>query len=142
MTAAPFRFAVPLLPPSVNHYKKPKRGGGWYRAGESIAFIDAVCVFSGKTMVTGNFYALEIWFFLGPGKRNLSSNDLDNFQKVAIDALVRAGVIRTDGRILDLHLHKRFVPSDRLEQTEYFVTGRQLDEGKVFSEGELSTATG
>jgi Holliday junction resolvase RusA-like endonuclease len=138
----PFRFTVPLLPPSVNHYKSPRRGGGWFRAAESIAFIDAVCVFSGKTMVTGNFYALEIWFFLGPAKRNLSSNDLDNFQKVAIDALVRAGVIKTDGRILDLHLHKRFCSTDREERTEYFVTGRQIDEREVFPERELSTATG
>jgi Holliday junction resolvase RusA-like endonuclease len=140
LSAPPFRFTVPLLPPSVNHYKKPKRGGGWYRAAESIAFIDAVCVFSGKTKVTGNFYALELFFFLGPSKRNLSSNDLDNFQKVAIDALGRAGVIVNDGRILDLHVHKRFVSTDRDERTEYFVTGRQLDEGEVFSERELSTA--
>lgn len=137
-----FRFVVPLLPPSVNHYKKPRRGGGWFRVAECASFIDAVCVFSGKTKVTGNFYALEIWFFLGPGKRNLSSNDLDNFQKVAIDALVRAGVIRTDGRILDLHLHKRFVLTDRDERTEYFVTGRELDEREVFSERELPATAG
>jgi len=133
MNAAPFRFVVPLLPPSVNHYRKPRRGGGFYRVAECGSFIDAVCVFSGKTMVTGNFYALEIWFFLGPAKRNLSSNDLDNFQKVAIDALVRAGVIKTDGRILDLHLHKRFVRTDREERTEYFVTGRQVDETEVLA---------
>lgn len=130
--SAPFRFVVPFLPPSVNHYKKPRRGGGFYRVAECGSFINAVCVFSGKTKVTGNFYGLEIWFFLGPSKRNLSSNDLDNFQKVAIDALGRAGVIVNDGRILDLHLHKRFVATDREERTEYFVTGRQLDESEIF----------
>jgi Holliday junction resolvase RusA-like endonuclease len=129
----PFRFSVPLLPPSVNHYKHPRRGGGWFRSVEAIAFVHAVCIFSGKTKVTGNFFALELWFFLGPSKRNLSSNDLDNFQKVAIDALVRAAVIKTDGRILDLHLHKRFVETDRDERTEYFVTGRQIDERKIFA---------
>lgn len=90
-------------------------------------------MFSRKTKVTGNFYALELWFFLGPSKRNLSSNDVDNFQKVAIDALGRAGVIKNDGRILDLHVHKRFVASDREERTEYFVTGRELDETAVFA---------
>jgi len=132
MSGAPFTFVVPFLPPSVNHYRKPRRGGGWYRAAECTSFIDAVCVFSGKTKVTGNFYMLEIWFFLGPAKRNLSSNDLDNFQKVAIDGLVRAGVIKTDGRILDLHLHKRFVATDREERTEYFIYGRQIDESEVF----------
>jgi Holliday junction resolvase RusA-like endonuclease len=129
----PFHFSVPLLPPSVNHYRKPRRGGGFYRKREAIGFVDAVCVISGKTMVTGNFYTVEIFFFLGPSKRNLSSNDLDNFQKVGIDALVRAGVIKTDGRILDLHLHKRFVAGDREERTEYFVTGRQVDEIEVLT---------
>jgi Holliday junction resolvase RusA-like endonuclease len=138
--SVPFQFSVPFLPPSVNHYKQPRRGGGWYRAGEAIAFVDAVCVFSRKTKVTGNFYALELWFFLGPSKRNLSSNDVDNFQKVAIDALARAGVIVNDGRILDLHVHKRFVGTDRDERTEYCVTGRQLDEGEVFSGRQLQTA--
>lgn len=140
MIGNPFQFAVPLLPPSVNHYKKPRRGGGFYRAVECTSFVDAVCVFSKKFKVTGNFYMLEIWFFLGPSKRNLSSNDLDNFQKVSIDALVHAGVIKTDGRILDLHLHKRFVASDREERTEYFIYGRQIDERKVFSKGELPAA--
>jgi Holliday junction resolvase RusA-like endonuclease len=131
--SAPFRFTVPLLPPSVNHYKGVRKNGGFYRKREAVAFVDAVCVFSRKTMVTGNFYTVEIFFFLGPSKRNLSSNDLDNFQKVGIDALVRAGVIKTDGRILDLHLHKRFTETDREERTEYFVTGRQVDETEVLA---------
>jgi Holliday junction resolvase RusA-like endonuclease len=136
------KFFVPLLPPSVNHYKKPKRGGGWYRSAESMAFTDAVCLFSGKTKVTGNFYALELFFFLGPSKRNLSSNDLDNFQKVAIDALGRAGVIVNDGRILDLHVHKRFVSADRDERTEYYVTGRQIDEREIFPKRNLPVTAG
>ena len=134
--SAPFRFTVPLLPPSVNHYKAVRKNGGFYRKREAVAFVDAVCVISRKTMVTGNFYTVEIFFFLGPSKHNLSSNDLDNFQKVGIDALVRAGVIKTDGRILDLHLHKRFVATDRDQRTEYFVSGRQIDEEKLFSEAD------
>ena len=134
--SAPFRFTVPLLPPSVNHYRGVSKNGGFYRKREAVAFVDAVCVISRKTMVTGNFYTVEIFFFLGPSKRNLSSNDLDNFQKVGIDALVRAGVIKTDGRILDLHLHKRFVATDRDQRTEYFVSGRQIDEEKLFSEAD------
>jgi len=134
--STPFRFTVPLLPPSVNHYKGVRKNGGFYRKREAVAFVDAVCVISRKTMVTGNFYTVEIFFFLGPSKRNLSSNDLDNFQKVGIDALVRAGVIKTDGRILDLHLHKRFVATDRDQRTEYFVSGRQIDEEKLFSEAD------
>jgi Holliday junction resolvase RusA-like endonuclease len=133
MTGTPFRLTVPLLPPSVNHYKGVRKNGGFYRKREAVAFVDAVCVLSGKTMVSGNFYTVEIFFFLGPSKRNLSSNDLDNFQKVGIDALVRAGVIKTDGRILDLDLHKRFTETDREEATVYVITGRELDETKILS---------
>jgi len=31
MIRGQLQFAVPLLPPSVNHYKRPKRGGGFFR---------------------------------------------------------------------------------------------------------------
>jgi Holliday junction resolvase RusA-like endonuclease len=131
----PFYFSVPLLPPTVNHYKQPRCRGRWFKTAAAVAFIDAVCVFSRKTRVTGNFYELDLSFYLGPSKWALSSNDLDNFPKVAIDALGRAGVITNDGRVLDLHLHKRFVALDRLERTEYRVTGMVIDERKIFPRG-------
>jgi Holliday junction resolvase RusA-like endonuclease len=134
-------FTVPLLPPSVNHYKQPSARGGWYRTKAAIAFIDAVCVFSGKLKVPGTYYAVEIYFYLGPKKRNLSSNDLDNFQKVSIDALARAGVIENDGRILDLYLHKRFCLSAVEERTEYIIQGSSRDEREVFYQGKLSAET-
>jgi Holliday junction resolvase RusA-like endonuclease len=135
------RFTVPLLPPSVNHYKQPSGRGGWYRTKAAIAFIDAVCVFSGKLKVSGNCYAVEIYFYLGPKRRHLSSNDLDNFQKVSIDALARAGVIENDGRILDLYLHKRFCLTAVEERTEYIIQGSSRDEREVFFEGKLSVET-
>ena len=127
------KFSVPLLPPSVNHYKMPRRGGGWYRAADAIAFVDAVCVFSSRIMVTGNFYEVSLTFHLGPKKQKLSSNDLDNFLKVALDSLARARVIVNDGRVLNLTVHKRFVSTDREERTDFSVEGMQLDEREVLS---------
>jgi len=127
------KFSVPLLPPSVNHYKQPRRGGGWYRAADAIAFVDAVCVFSHRIMVTGNFYEISLTFHLGPKKQKLSSNDLDNFLKVALDSLARARVIVNDGRVLDLSVHKRFVSTDREQRTDFSVEGMQLDEREVLS---------
>jgi Holliday junction resolvase RusA-like endonuclease len=127
------KFSVPLLPPSVNHYKQPRRGGGWYRAADAIAFVDAVCIMArsaGCQRITGNYFELELTFYLGPG-RNRGQNDLDNYSKVAIDALVRAGVIKNDARVFDLHLHKRFVGTDREERTEYSIASRQVTEGQL-----------
>jgi Holliday junction resolvase RusA-like endonuclease len=127
------KFSVPLLPPSVNHYRQPRRGGGWYRAADAIAFVDAVCIFSHRIMVTGNFYEVSLTFHLGPNKQKLSSNDLDNFLKVALDSLARARVIVNDGRVLDLTVHKRFCSTDREERTDFSVEGMQLDEREVLS---------
>lgn len=125
MTApAVFKFSVPLLPPSVNHYKKPRHGGGFYRTGEVISFVDAVCVCSQKHIVAGVFYEVDVTFYLPAEKfERFSSSDSDNFLKVAIDALEAAQVITSDGRILDLHVHKRQAPSARDARTEYEISG-------------------
>lgn len=119
----PKAFAVPLLPPSVNHYKQPRRGGGWFRAAEAISFIEAVCIFSRKDPAGGQFWNVELTFYLGPGKHRLNANDADNFSKVALDALAQAGVIGNDARVMDLTIHKRFVSHDRDARTEYVVIG-------------------
>ena len=127
------KFSVPLLPPSVNHYKQPRRGGGWYRAADAIAFVDAVAIITrgaGSQRITGNCHEIELTFYLGPA-RSRGANDLDNYSKVAIDALVRAGVIKTDARVFDLHLHKRFVGSDREERTEYSIASRQVTDEQL-----------
>lgn len=117
-------FSVPLLPPSVNHYKQPRRGGGFYRAAECMSFIEAVCILSRKTPVAGVTYELDLTFYLPPSKRSLKSNDLDNFLKVSLDALATAGVITNDGAVLDLHIHKRFVKTEGEARTHYSVQGK------------------
>lgn len=118
-------FSVPLLPPSVNHYRKPRRGGGFFRVAEAIGFTDAVCIFSRKQRVSGKFYQVELTFFLPPAKQRLDSNDTDNFLKVALDAIATAGVITNDGRVMDLIVHKRFCLSDREARTLYHITGSE-----------------
>lgn len=126
MITGQLQFMVPLLPPSVNHYKKPARGGGWYRAAEAIGFVDAVCIFSQKAVVPGDWYQIELTFYLPPSKqRVLASNDADNYLKVALDALGRAGVISNDGRIFDLIVHKRFCRTEQESRTVYHVTGME-----------------
>jgi Holliday junction resolvase RusA-like endonuclease len=144
MIRGQLEFVVPLLPPSVNHYKAPKRGGGWFRTGEVIGFIEAVCIFSHKVLVPGDYYEVEITFYLPPAKQRLSSNDTDNFLKVALDALGTAGVIRNDGRVMDLIVHKRFCPTERDARTLYHITGKDTftDENEVLPGRPLQIAAG
>lgn len=130
------KFTVPLLPPSVNHYKNPRRGGGWYRSPEACTYVDAVAIFArnaGCERITGNYFVIDLTFYLGP-KRNRGQNDLDNYSKVALDALVRCGVIKNDARVFDLHLHKRFAETHREEKTEYSIESQQVS----FRERELT----
>ncbi len=117
-------FSVPVLPPSVNHYKQPRRGGGWYRTAESISFIDAVCIFARRQSPGGELYEVDVTFCLPPSKWSFSRNDGDNFLKVAFDALGRAGVITNDGRIVDHHVHKRMVLAERHARTDFIITGK------------------
>lgn len=114
-------FAVPLLPPSVNHYKV----GRFYNSGETRAFIDAVCIFSRKTPVIGEFYQVDIRYFL-PQPQFLRW-DTNNFWKVAIDALATAGVIRDDRYVIDEHARKESTADPRDARTLYCVTGVELD---------------
>lgn len=110
-------FAVPLLPPSVNHYKN----GGHFLTRESKAYIDALAIFSRKLPVDGDFYEIDIDFHIV--EREFLRWDLDNFQKVAIDALTKCDVIRDDRFIVALKLHKQPVDNYRDQRTEYAITG-------------------
>jgi Holliday junction resolvase RusA-like endonuclease len=113
-------FSVPLLPPSVNHYKVRR----FYNSPEAQAFIEAVCIFSRKQRVEGPRYQVEIAYDLAPGR--LLKSDLDNFSKVALDALTAANVIADDRYIVTLRLSKRTAASERDTSTTYKVTGFAL----------------
>jgi len=117
------QFDVPLIPPSVNHYKNPSRRGGFYRVRECMGFNDAVCVFSKRELVTGQFYEVELTFYLPPAK--FLAFDADNFLKVSFDALKAAGVIRDDRYIVDHHVHKRAAKDAQDVHTAYLVKGRE-----------------
>ncbi len=114
---SPFRgqiaaITVPLVAPSVNHYKQPSvtRAGHihWRITPEATAFKDAMRLCARRQMVRGKAYKLEVWIFLGKGQRG----DGDNFFKVTADALVEAGVIDSDAKIINWHLYKRRDPAN------------------------------
>src|SRR5579863_867739 len=111
-------FMLPLLPPSVNHYKVRR----YYSSPETKAFIDAVAIFSGKHPVAGPMYDLQIFYYLAP--KQLLKWDVDNFGKVSCDALHICGVIPDDRYVMDLGQHKRQALSDQDVATLYAIRGR------------------
>jgi len=111
-------FTVPLLPPSVNHYYRPSRRGGYYISPEAQAFIDAVCIFSGRQACEGKFYAVQI--SVGIPQAEFLRLDIDNLGKSLLDSLRKAAVIKDDRYVVDLHLTKYVSPDPC---TKYLIVG-------------------
>jgi Holliday junction resolvase RusA-like endonuclease len=118
------QFFVPLIPPSVNHYKRVSRRGGFFRTPDAIAFIDAVCLLSRKIAVEGQFYYVRIHYHLLA--ESFLRSDVDNFAKVSLDALTQAGVIRDDRYVAELCLVKRSTNRAEDARTEFLVTGEEI----------------
>jgi Holliday junction resolvase RusA-like endonuclease len=121
-------FSVPLVPPSVNHYKQPNGRGGYFVTKEAKSFIDAVCMI-GKTKavqlpIPGKFY--EVILLVHVQEKRFLRGDSDNMEKVAFDAISKhAGIVRDD-RYITRHTHRRIpVPFAAQERTEYTIIGRE-----------------
>lgn len=118
-------FDVPLIPPSVNHYKLPAKHGGFYVTKEAQAFIDAVCMI-GRTAakilpLPGKFYEVTLTVYVSDKK--FLRADSDNMEKCAFDGLTKAGII-TDDRYITRHYHRRVkVSTATQERTEFSVIG-------------------
>lgn len=132
-------FTVPLIPPSVNHYKMPRKGGGWYITKESQAFIEAVAIFARQAtikpcaeipavlpvewipIVAGRFY--DVIVDVHQQEKKFLRGDSDNMEKLLFDSLTKAGVIRDD-RYITRHTHRRIpVPTAHEECTHYTIRG-------------------
>lgn len=121
-------FEIPLVPPSVNHYKQPgRRPGQWYLTKEAQAFVDAVCMI-GRTSVrsmpvAGKFYDVTVTVYVSQEK--FLRGDSDNMEKVLFDSLTKAGLIRDD-RYITRHTNNRLpVPTAQQERTVYRIIGRE-----------------
>ena len=111
-------FPVPLVPPTVNHYKvpagvRPDRTTGKLRptyklTPQALAYKQAVCIFARQATITPDDererksvrYGLFVRVVLGKGQHG----DGDNFWKCIADGLVDAGVIHTDARVYRWYL--------------------------------------
>lgn len=132
---------VPLLPPSVNHYKKPtvhfNRQTGMVRRGyrispEAEAFQIAVArlargvrlieevapllVESGpmtERQLRRVRYGIDVRIQFGPGERG----DGDNTWKCILDGLHKAGVIHSDAYVVEYHMVKDDETREKNETT-------------------------
>ena len=130
-------FTVPLVPPSVNHAYSPTmytgKDGYSHRGrkltAEAKAFKDAVAIFArGRTVAPATDkerrkvkYAVQIDVYLGIGQRG----DADNFNKIAVDALVNCGVMHSDAfmRSCLVTVHKE----DRFNSRTEYIVAREKD---------------
>lgn len=91
-------ITIPLVPPSVNHYKMRTRRGVTFVSDEAKAFKSAVAIFAGGRSVPAKRnqkYALAAIVYFGKGQRG----DGDNLWKCIADGLKDAGVIRSDAAV-------------------------------------------
>ena len=111
-------FSIPLLPPSVNLYKKPRRKSRqWYVDTKAKAFFAAVGYLGPKEMIVGEFYQVHLTFRFQ--RNNFLRGDLDNLLKVAVDSLVKNRIISDDRYIIRLLAYKCTAASREEEGTEF-----------------------
>lgn len=99
------KLVIPLIPPSVNHYKMRARNGHYFVTKEAKAFKEAIAIFyaNGKHDVSWAWrYQVDVALYLGKGQRL----DADNCGKVILDGLQEAGVISSDAKVMAFSVKK------------------------------------
>ena len=136
-------FTVPLMVPSVNHYKEPCKyigKSGYLRTGfrlskETRAFYDAVAIFAQNRTVSPQTpaerkkakYTVDVNVWFGPKTRA----DADNLGKALCDSLVRCGMIHSDANVVSFNVttHKDDRDNPANPRTEFLVTRMEEQRG-------------
>jgi len=122
MDTVEVKITIPLVPPSANHYKIPTRRETpdgrriFVLTPETKAWFGAVATFARGATMRGDRHCVEFCVYRGKGDRG----DLDNYCKVINDGLVRAGVLRTDDSVVEMHIYKERDASN--PRTEILIT--------------------
>jgi Holliday junction resolvase RusA-like endonuclease len=110
-------LTIPLEPPSGNHYKTFRVVSGpkgafvsWYLTSKAKMWnsaVEGIVAIRDFSEVAGvrlcDKHAITYTVYQGRGSRG----DVDNYAKCILDALVKAGVLKSDASVVDLHAHKR-----------------------------------
>lgn len=83
-------FTVPLIPPSVNHYKTRFRNGRTVVSQEALAFKAELALAAKHQYVVGKEFSVDMLIVLGKGEKG----DVDNFPKLVLDGLAACGFAR------------------------------------------------
>lgn len=110
-------MTIPGTPPSGNNYIRHTRQGRHYMTAEATKFQADVALLAGGQSVSGKRHGVDIQISLAPKQKG----DLDNFLKVLIDSLVKAGVLKTDAGICHLRAMKKRAETAQESQTEVYV---------------------
>jgi Holliday junction resolvase RusA-like endonuclease len=96
ISGKPLHIISPLIPQSVNHYKMPRKGGGFYVTERARAFKESVAYLS-KGSVKADAYYVIVQIYVGKGVK--AQADPDNYLKLCGDSLVDAGIIWDDKKV-------------------------------------------
>jgi hypothetical protein len=84
-------FTVPLIPPSVNHYKTRFRNGRTVVSQEALAFKAELALAAKHQYVVGKEFSVDMLIVLGKGEKG----DVDNFPKLVLDGLAACGAFQS-----------------------------------------------
>jgi Holliday junction resolvase RusA-like endonuclease len=103
-------FIVPLVPPSVNHYKVRFRNGNTVVTAEALAFKQAIALYARGGSVCAKTFVVRIKVVLPKKARG----DVDNFPKLCMDGMADAGVFRDlkGKRVSDARVRRLVVDLD------------------------------
>jgi Holliday junction resolvase RusA-like endonuclease len=99
-------LTIPMEPPSSNHYKRYRvigKHASWYLTAKAKGWHQAVAIIAAGQSAVGSKHEISYTVFQGTGSRG----DVDNYAKCILDALVKAGVLKSDASVVDLHAYKR-----------------------------------
>jgi len=111
-------LTIPIEPPSGNHYKSFRvigKHASWYLTAKAKAWHVEVYMAAAAAsncytrdgsckcrMVSGVAHEVTYTVYQGSGSRG----DVDNYAKCILDALVKAGALKSDASVVSLHAHK------------------------------------
>lgn len=110
MKQSPYKFAIPELPPSVNHLYRTtfQRGRQVFYKEQAVKDFEQLAAYTLKrlaTPLTGWLELSVVFTFSKPA--GFKRRDLDNMLKLTLDALATRGIIENDNQIVKITCQKK-----------------------------------